>query len=313
MLPAIAVDVSRDACMTYRQNFPDADVINGDILDLEPFRVLERLGGRGVDVIIGGPPCTPFSKSGFWLDWKREGLDPRAGLVSVFGRYVDALRPSAFVLENVPGLASPRSPYRRTYLDFLDRMTRAGYLVDAGVLNAADYGVAQVRRRLFVVGLRGGVQPILPTERLPHINSSQALAGLLEAPEPSEALSGKWANLVPLIPAGENYLHLTAERGYPNPLFEWRSRYWSFLLKLDPERPSPTIQAQPGPATGPFHWENRKLRLGELRRLFGYPDEYLFWGSRASAQRQIGDSVPPPLAAAVVGSIVRAVRDASGA
>ena len=57
--------------------------------------------------------------------------------------------------------------------------------------------------------------------------------------------------------------------------FEWRSRYWSFLLKLDPARPSPTIQAQPGPNVGPFHWENRRLRVPELKRLFTFPDDFV--------------------------------------
>ncbi len=72
----------------------------------------------------------------------------------------------------------------------------------------------------------------------------------------------------PKDPPCENYLY-AAERGHPDSIFEWRSRYWSFLLKLDPDRPSPTIQALPGPNVGPFHWENRRLRVPELRRLSG--------------------------------------------
>lgn len=76
------------------------------------------------------------------------------------------------------------------------------------------------------------------------------------------------------VPPGDNYLYYTAERGNPAPKFTWRSRYWSLLLKLSPERPSPTIQAQPGPNVGPFHWENRLLRVSETKRLFTFPDDF---------------------------------------
>ncbi len=97
-------------------------------------------------------------------------------------------------------------------------------------------------------------------------------------------------------------------RGHPDPLFEWRSRYWSFLLKLSPERPSPTIQAQPGPNVGPFHWENRRLRVPELRRLFTFPDDFTFVGRRASVQAQAGNAVPPLLARQVADCVARAIR-----
>ncbi len=105
------------------------------------------------------------------------------------------------------------------------------------------------------------------------------------------------------IPPGGNYLHYTAHERHPEPLFEWRSRYWTFLLKLDPKRPSPTIQGQPGPYVGPFHWENRRLRTPELRRLQSFPDEFVFAGSRRDIQLQVGNSVPPPLALAVASRI----------
>jgi DNA (cytosine-5)-methyltransferase 1 len=104
---------------------------------------------------------------------------------------------------------------------------------------------------------------------------------------------------------GENYLYYTAERGHPDPVFTWRSRYWSFLLKLSPDRPAPTIQAQPGPNVGPFHWENRRLRVPELKRLFTFPDDFAFVGRRSSVQAQIGNSVPPLLARQVAEAVAR--------
>ena len=119
-------------------------------------------------------------------------------------------------------------------------------------------------------------------------------------------MRGRWSHLLPEVPPGDNYLHFTEERGHPEPIFEWRSRYWSFLLKLDPHRPSPTIQARPGPNVGPFHWDNRRLRVPELRRLFTFPDDFVFVGKRASVQAQIGNSVPPLLAEKVARAIAAA-------
>lgn len=302
----LAIEMDADASASHADNVRSRRVLKGDVLDFEPLDL--PVDSTKLDLILGGPPCTPFSKAGMWLEWKREGRDPHADLVSVFGRYVELLRPRAFILENVPGLASPRSPYRQAYELVLRRLTGAGYLLDAAVLNAAHFGVPQARQRLFLVGVRDGGQPSLPISTIKaSVSAGEALQGLTPIPEAEEIVSGKWAHLIPLVPPGGNYLHFTKERGYPDPIFEWRSRYWSFLLKLHPDAPSPTIQAQPGPATGPFHWENRRLRVPELKRLFGFPDEAVFRGSRASVQRQIGDSVPPPLAKAVAESVIEAM------
>jgi DNA (cytosine-5)-methyltransferase 1 len=81
------------------------------------------------------------------------------------------------------------------------------------------------------------------------------------------------------------------------------------LLKLDPDQPAPTIQAQPGPYVGPFHWTDRRLRLPEIQRLQTFPDEWVFVGSRRSAQVQVGNAVPPLLGQKVAGAL-RAGPDA---
>jgi DNA (cytosine-5)-methyltransferase 1 len=146
------------------------------------------------------------------------------------------------------------------------------------------------------------------TGTTPHVTAGQALDGLECEPEPGEVLGGQYSHLLPQIPPGENYLHFTAERGHSQPLFKWRSRYWSFLLKLDPGRPSPTIQAQPGPNVGPFHWENRRLRVGEIKRLFTFPDNFELVGTRASIQAQLGNAVPPGLAEKVAAQFISVIN-----
>jgi DNA (cytosine-5)-methyltransferase 1 len=109
------------------------------------------------------------------------------------------------------------------------------------------------------------------------------------------AMRGKWAELLPSVPEGQNYLWHT-DRGGGLPLFGWRRRYWCFLLKLAKSQPSWTLQAQPGPATGPFHWSNRRLSMRELCRLQTFPDDVVISGGRNSVQKQVGNAVPSLLA-----------------
>lgn len=106
----------------------------------------------------------------------------------------------------------------------------------------------------------------------------------------------KYYELLTQIPPGDNYLYFTEKRGYPEPKFKWKSRYWTFLLKLTPERPSWTIQASFSTNQGPFHWRNRFLRIEELKRLQTFPDDYVLKGEMKEQWRQIGNAVPVKMA-----------------
>lgn len=325
---ASAVEFNSDAADTLEKNFhaEAVSVIRDDITNVSTDEILGRGGfrdGERPTLLIGGPPCTPFSKSGFWLDWKRAGLDPAASLLQEYTRVLREARPRAFLLENVYALTYNNTQSRPAFERLVREIDEAGYESRWQVLNAADYGVPQARPRLIVVGVQKGCQvPDLPVpthtgkwerrttghpDGAPHVSVGEALAGLKSVAEAGEVVSGQFGHLLPEIPPGDNYLFYTDKRGHPQPLFEWRSRYWSFLLKLDPTRPSPTIQAQPGPYVGPFHWENRRLRVPELRRLFGFPDDYEFVGSRSSIQAQLGNCVPPPLARQVLERVAHVV------
>lgn len=323
-----AVERNRDAALTMEKNFPRlaSPVIQKDILETSTAEILRAAGlrrGQRPDLLLGGPPCTPFSKSGFWLEWKRSGLDPDATLLQEYTRVLREARPRAFVLENVYALTYDNRASRPALQRLLHEIDEAGYAYHMGVLHAANFGVPQARPRLFIVGApKGRPTPELPVpthggswerrstgnRERPFVTAGEALEGLVCDPEPEEVLRGQYAPLLADIPPGGNYLHYTAERGHPAPLFEWRSRYWSFLLKLDPAKPSPTIQAQPGPNVGPFHWANRRLRTAEVKRLFTFPDDFELVGSRASVQAQLGNSVPPLLARQVFVSVKRSLR-----
>ena len=323
-----AVEHDSDAALTMEKNFHHlaSPVIRRDILQVPTKEILQRAGlrhGQRPDLLVGGPPCTPFSKSGFWLEWKRAGLDPGASLLQAYTRVLAEAKPRAFILENVYALTYKNKASRPAYERLLCEMAAAGYVYRAKVLNAADYGVPQLRPRLFIIGVpKGSRLPELPEpshtgmwERrmsgagaAPHVTVGEVLNGFECDTEPAEVHRGQYAELLPQIPPGENYLYLTSERGHPDPLFKWRSRYWSFLLKLDPNRPSPTIQAQPGPNVGPFHWENRRLRVGEVKRLFTFPDEFELVGARASVQSQLGNAVPPLLAEKIAIQVISALQ-----
>lgn len=332
-----AVEWDQDAADTMEKNAPTFfphlnEVLRADLYPLaagsndgvttrDILRAAKLSTRNRPDLLVGGPPCVAFSKSGFWLEWKRDGIDPAASLLQAYTRVLAEARPRYFILENVYALTFNNRASKPAFERLLREIDDAGYQHAWAVLNAADHGVPQARPRLFIVGCRKRDKlPELPTathngqwERrtsgsgpLPHVTTGEALAGLVTAPEAEEVVRGSWGHLLPEIPPGENYLHFTAERGHPKPLFDWRSRYWSFLLKLDPNKPSPTIQAQPGPNVGPFHWDNRRLRVPELRRLFTFPDDFAFVGRRASVQAQLGNSVPPLLAEHVARAVAAA-------
>jgi DNA (cytosine-5)-methyltransferase 1 len=307
-----AVEMDPVACRTMQSN-RKWNVLEGKIAEITSKDILKaaQLRVGEPDVLIGGPPCQPFSKSSYWVSGDAARLDdPRADTLTEFFRVLRDTRPRAFLLENVPGLAyKDKDEGLRHVLEILERInheTKTHYEARHQVLNAADYGVPQLRQRLFIVGSRDGTpfefprpthaEPgktdLLQGQLQPYRNAWDALGDL---PDPKEkntlALSGRWADLLSSVPEGHNYLWHT-NRGGGEPIFGWRSRYWSFLLKLKKTLPAWTIQAQPGPAIGPFHWKNRKLSATELARLQTFPDDIRFDCSRSDVQRLVGNAVP---------------------
>jgi DNA (cytosine-5)-methyltransferase 1 len=327
---AVATDHDPKALRSFEANFSGVPTIAGDIRSLPTGDLLDVAGLRvgEAELLVGGPPCTPFSKSGFWLEEKRSSADPNASLLDEYARVVTEARPRAFVLENVQGLtyATHRAQLKRV----LSQLAAAGYRPQFKVLMAADYGDPQLRRRVFVVGRRDGGPYEFPrsthsgwsehtrdfdTAKKPYVTAAEAIGPMLSGiPEPGEVVEGTYAELLAEVPPGQNYLWHTHRYSGQN-VFKWRSRYWTFLLRLDPKRPSTTLQAQPGPWVGPFHWENvlnpdgiargRRLRVPELLRLMSLPDDFVVLGDRATVQRQLGNAVPLELGKAVLRSLAQ--------
>ncbi len=264
-------------------------------------------------IVIGGPPCQPFSKAGYWITNNKRKIDkdPR-NMVSEFFRVVNDLQPSGFIFENVESLLHPTN--KHTIDMILELASKMKYNVFFLAANALDYGVPQKRKRIFIIGSKNKFKKgDAPTKT--HANPNVALdIGLIPHEsvkkhlkpyegkrffEPEEVVKGKtYGTDLTKIPPGKNYMVLSEK-------FTKGKRFWNFLLKLHPDLPSWTIAAQPGPWVGPFHWQNRRLRIPEIAALQTFPSDYKFFGSRRSVQRQIGNAVPVKMAKAVTEFLVR--------
>lgn len=314
----VCIEMDGDSVRTieHNRNWP---VIAREISTVPTKEVLRvaKLRVGEADLVAGGPPCQPFSKSAYWSTGDTKRLaDPRASTLGEFMRVVEGVLPKVFILENVFGLAYEGKDegirFLQERLEEINRKRRVHYSWSPKVLNAADYGVPQIRERVFIIGARDGKKFQFPEPRCVPIEGREGQAALFEMDPYRTAwdaigdlnnidqdgalkVGGRWAALLPSVPEGQNYLWHT-ERGAGLPLFRWRSRYWSFLLKLAKNRPSWTIQAQPGSAIGPFHWKNRRLSTREMCRLQTFPDDYEILGGVTAVQRQLGNAVPSALA-----------------
>lgn len=335
---AAAVEFDPDAVRSLRHNrgWP---VLDRDIHAISSQEILDASNARegDIDVLIGGPPCQPFSKSGYWAQGDAKRLaDPRATTLEAYLRVLLDIKPKVFLIENVAGLAYKNKDeglhLLKETIASINRATGLRYSFSMALLNAADYGIPQERERVFIIGQRDGIEFQFPAPTharrsrggghlqeeddapsaaqlelsllKPAATAWDAIGDLQDDDDPALRLKGKWAGLLPSIPEGCNYLYHT-DRGQGLPLFGWRRRYWNFLLKLSKRYPSWTLTAQPGPAIGPFHWKNRLLSARELCRLQTFPDDFHVLGSQRVVQRQLGNAVPSALAELLARAIRR--------
>lgn len=254
--------------------------------------LLEAAGLGKIDFLVGGPPCQPFSIAG-----KRQGKrDLRADLIGHFIRLVGELKPAAFMLENVPNLASISDG------EFLEETKGAlkdlGYAVDHCIVSAADFGVPQNRKRLVILGIKGkaAVHFPLPThgsDEQPHLSTAKAIDDLPNAGEFGE--TGIY-NHEPTMHSADMIARLSE-------LKPGKRERGSFHDRLHPERPSYTLRAGSGNFSPlrPVHYKyDRVITVRESARLQGFSDDFL-WPDRIprlQQYRQVGNAVPPPMAKA---------------
>lgn len=300
--PVFSSDIETAHCETVKHNFPDAVVIPSDVCDLTGEKIRQLTQIAEFDLLCGGPPCQAFSI----LGQRNSFDDPRGKLVFEFARMVIELHPQAFIFENVPGLLNVNGGDDwRQLLEFFRDETQ--YKIFDSVLNAADFGIPQIRRRVFIVGFQNH-----------DLNFKFPKETHRDYEEPVSFLNGNLSNWLPAKFALENVEHLPNQRIRPHGE-RVRNRYLTVPLggrdkvdrtdRIHPERPSGTVLVGSKAGGGrPFihPYEPRHLTVREAARLQSFPDWYEFQNSGTWQYRAVGNAVPPLLAKAI-GEKIRSV------
>jgi DNA (cytosine-5)-methyltransferase 1 len=303
------LEVNKNARATLQHNRPAWRLLHpSDVVQAGKQLSPGELGLRRGDlaVLAAGPPCQPFSKAAQWSATARTGMaDDRGKTIHGLLDLAERFLPYVILLENVPGFvrgADSALPVIQHRLEEINRYSRTRYRLQHVILDAADYGVPQRRHRAIGIACRNGrvFQWPAPTHHDALMRCWDAIGAAAEPSPPY--CTGKWTGLLPSIPEGRNYLWHTAVGG-GEPLFGYRTRFWSFLLKLARDQPAWTLPASPGPSTGPFHWDNRPLSVSERLLLQSFPTSWSLAGEPRSQVRLAGNATPP-LLAEVVGRVL---------
>lgn len=302
----LGVDNDAPSVVAYDHNhaYRGSKAMVADVGALSGTALMEAAQVDSIDLLAGGPPCQPFSVAG-----KRMGLDdPRGHLINEFVRLADEIRPRVVLFENVPALQTSHNgdviKATKTALEEI------GYRVRWQILNAADFGVPQNRKRLILAAIRDVVEfdfPPSPTHSSraelfgePHLTAYDALHDL---PDVRTEASHVVPNHEPIehSPAMlEAFSRLDPGRRDP------KSRH----DRLHPDRPGYTLRAGSGNFSPmrPVHYKyDRVVTVRESARLQGFSDSFIWPDSLSRLQqyRQVGNAVPPPLAAAVGRHVAR--------
>lgn len=290
-----ASDIEPQHCETLKHNFPEATVEAVDIIHQSGSKVVDAAGTREIDLMIGGPPCQSFSI----LGRRKSFEDERGKLVFEYARLVKEIRPRAFILENVPGLLTVnKGKDWEELLNFFRKET--GYNLQYEILNAADFGVPQIRKRVFLIGFREKTDFHYPKpthfsqenihiqKQFPWVTSYEALENINHLPNHQIRIHGdKVRNRYKDIPQGGRDGVDRTDR-------------------LHPEMPSGTvIVGSSGGGGRPFihHNHPRHITVREAARLQSFPDWYEFKNTATWQYRAVGNAVPVLMAKAVGESI----------
>lgn len=312
----LGIDNDSAALQTFEANHKGAKSLCGDITKIEYKHIKELIGDKKIDVIIGGPPCQGMSLSGF-----RNYDDPRNRLYLSYIRLVKEIKPRAFVIENVPGLAALFGGAIKDSI--LEEFALLGYNVKYKILTASDYGVPQKRKRIVFVGIKGKVNPFDFPESVGYeVTCEQALSDLpaldniFLGSEIQEYINSPLSDYQKLmrIKSKKIYNHIAAEhservkriislvpdggnyKDLPDEYKDTRNFHVAWT-RFSRSKPAPTID------TGHrhhFHYEfNRVPTVRECARLQSFPDDFIFYGNKTQQFRQVGNAVPPLMAEAI--------------
>lgn len=325
----VAVDIDKNASKSFKLNFPDSVVFDSDISYLSGKDLLSAGGFKnGKEVIlIACPPCQGFSSA------RRNSeriSDPRNKLIYEFLRIVDEIKPSAFVMENVPGLATNIG--KPIFLHILQRLNKLGYQTVYDIVNTADYGVPQKRKRLVLLGTNNSdIRLRFPSKTNVDPSRSSDLPvwnTVREALEDLPALNAGEKNINDFMHASANLADINIKRIKQTPHDGGDRMSWTKDLVLECHKttnghrdvygrmkwdaPSPTITGgcvmiSKGRFGHPE--QNRAISLREAARLQTFPDSFKFAGNFGEIAKQIGNAVPPLLARKAAETIRDAIKE----
>jgi DNA (cytosine-5)-methyltransferase 1 len=271
---ADVVENDKDSMLTYNWNYKSFRV---------PKSVTECSWKKDSNsILVGGPPCQDFTQT----NNNRKGIDGGLGsLVLEYIRAVDEIRPKVFLFENVVGFSTmnKRKPYRKFIFD----MEELGYICLPKIINYADFGVPQLRRRIFVVGSAEGKFKFPRKNTKIHKTCKEAFKSLPPWNNEKRKIGGLVIKRINSIPAGGN------NDDAPKHLQVRQYRNYTYR-RVHPDKPSKTIIGRGGGGSEEYHYlEPRPLTNRERARLQGFPDDYIFHGSYSSVRSQICNAVPP--------------------
>jgi len=289
-----ANDNDINSCLTYEKNIGHKPLCKN----------IEDVNIRDIpkaDIVIGGVPCQGFSMAG------RLGRkfvdDPRNHLFKEFVKIVEFIQPKYFVMENVARLFNHN--YGSTRIEILNSFEKIGYKVDCKVLNSADYGVPQKRKRIIFIGNNKNKVNIFPEPIVKNYKTvKQAIGNLppLDSGQVSsiknhEAMNHTQAMLQKMKhirDGGNRYqipIKLRPTSGDPRKYIRYDSKLPSFCITGDMRKI--------------FHYsQNRALTVRELARLQSFPDDFVFYGTKLSQQQQVGNAVPPLMAEVIAKNVL---------
>lgn len=285
-----ACDFDQRAADSYALNFPDTQFFCGDVTQLD---VKDIPLQADLDILDGSPPCQGFSMLG-----DRNPDDQKNQLFKQYVRILKALKPKAFVMENVAAMAA--GAMLPIFLDAIAELRQCGYEVKARVLNASWYGVPQSRNRMIFIGFRCGMK-VYPSHPRPTVKAPvtcfKAIGSLInsDAPKLTAWQAGFWHRCKP----GNSFKSVSKN-----------GKNFGFY-KLSATKPAPTIDTHC--VSHIYHYSRpRRLSTLELMRLSSFPDDFKWAHGHADAGKRMGNSVPPKFMAAIAQHVMAELDRAEG-
>lgn len=314
-----AVDHDKFANVTFEKNFPKAKVITGDLLDDNVKKEIIKVAKeRGVNMIVGGPPCQGFSLKG-----KNLGLDdPRNFMFLEYFALVKEIQPEVFVIENVKNLLNSENGYFKNQI--IEKFSSLGYIINYGVLNAKNFGVPESRERAIIIGSKSrsidlptgeGIAPVTVREAI----SDLAYLGSGEGENETDYRNGPESDYQRMLRGKKLYNHIATNHSkvaldklamippegdkssLPKEL-HGKQKFATTWSRLRWDTYSPTIDTRfdtPSNGRNSHPVLNRAITPREAARIQSFDDDFVFYGPKSSVCRQIGNAVPPLLGKAI--------------